>query len=139
MEPVTVKKFCLLTPKSMPEEVTRRLKVEIEQHIASFAKPFTLTLSLDHWKAEFPRLGGWKEWQAALAGNSPMTGKPSFDAFIAPEGTTGRATSDIVATAVGRGASLFVWLGAPENKLVPGHVVCTNPGDMKAGWTVSPK
>ena len=107
MEPVTVKKFCLLTPKSMPEEVTRRLKVEIEQHIASFAKPFTLTLSLDHWKAEFPRLGGWKEWQAALAGNSPMTGKPSFDAFIAPEGTTGRATSDIVATAVGRGASLF--------------------------------
>ena len=128
----------LASPKATEAEVVDR---DAEFVLAKFmdASPvadlqFTVVKSADDFRENFSRCGGWTEWaQDVGAGVDYMFRTPRFNAIVVTTEHVGRATADIVRSALG--ARRMVTLLQPDRSFCSITGVQTvDEENWQSGW-----
>ena len=108
---------------------------ELRQAVQAKAPNATVVDGVSDWNENFHRCGGWNGWIEDVAAGRELSGRPRFDAYIAPYATVGRATAQIIERALQLGKPVLHVPRNGETLRVTG-VECTDFDSWKAGWSL---
>lgn len=97
-----------------------------------------VTSGRDDFKRRFAMAGGWSAWPDSVS--SPLAGGESrYTIIVVPDGPVGKATAQIVETALQRGVACLWWDGdVDEPMLQQLKLVQEDREDWKNGWFAHP-
>jgi trans-2-enoyl-CoA reductase len=126
----------LAHPKGLSGEEVARMEGAVRAYMK--AKQPTLdievTTGFADWERHFKRLGSWDAWILDVAkGVDYTTREPRYTHFVVPEGAMGKATADILSTAMAVGKEVLIWNGA---SLRLASSVRKVGEDFRTGWRI---
>jgi hypothetical protein len=115
-----------------------KLRGEIAAALEAGRIAAAVTLGRDDFEAHFPRLGSsWQAWCAdVVSGFHPVTREPRYTHLIVPTEFVGKATADMVATALRVGKPVLRWR-AITGKFTKITKVTKETTSVQTGWRIS--
>jgi len=93
----------------------------------------TIVDGVTDWTENFGRCGGWNGWAMDVAQGRDINGRARFDAFVCPYEYVGKATAQIVGSALAAGKPVLLLRRDGTVAQVMG-VTVVDPESWKAGW-----
>jgi hypothetical protein len=86
----------------------------------------------DEWQRSFSSLGSWGAWTSFVGGGRDVNGAPTYDTYVCPREYVGRATAQIIETALASGRNVI--LGRKGEFNLVSSIIVEDPDSWVAGW-----